>query len=530
MSLFVKLHFCSLYGACLFIYDIYNKMLKENNQRLAKNTLFLYFRMLFLMLVTLYTSRVTLQVLGVTDFGIYNIVGGVVVLFAFLSRSLNSASVRFLSVAVGRNNEDDIQETFSTSLTAHIYLMLIVVALLESLGLWFVLCKLNIPQNRQMASILVYQIAVLSVCFNIIRIPFNASIIANEKMGFYALSSIVEGVLKLIIVWMLLLIPIDKLVMYSLLIGISILVIDFWYIMYCKKHFVGNRICLKVNRKYLKQMLSFSGWNLFNGVADIGFQQGTNIILNIFYGVTLNTTMGITNQVRTAIYSFVANLQTAANPQIIKNYASNNFVNFQFLIFAISKYSFYLMLLFSIPLILNMDFVLELWLGSVPDHTIEFTKLILLFSTIDSLVGPIWVSFQASGKVKWYSIFVSLIVLVNVPLTYFFFKFGYAPETMLYIRIGLGLLSLVFQILYLSKEMGIKVESYIRNVLCPITFVTVLSIVIIFYSSQYFEGWYKLLETTIFGSFVIVMAVFICGINKKERIEVLKIINKYIKK
>ena len=213
--------------------------------------------MLLLMVITLYTSRVTLQVLGVEDFGIYNIVGGVVVLFAFLARSLNSASSRFLSVAIASNDEEQIQKTFSNLLVAHLFLILIVLVLLETVGLFFVLYKMNIPDEREFVTIIVYQFAVLSTCLNIIRIPFNASIIANEQMNFYAYTSIVEGIIKLVVVWILLLIPFDKLAMYSFFMMLSVLLINVWYIAFCVKSFKGNRIILKKDRLQMKSILSF---------------------------------------------------------------------------------------------------------------------------------------------------------------------------------------------------------------------------------------------------------------------------------
>ena len=487
------------------------------NKRLAKNTVFLYFRMLLLMIITLYTSRVTLQVLGVEDFGIYNIVGGVVVLFAFLSRSLNSASSRFLSLAVSSNDENEIQKNFSTILVGHIYLMLIVFFLLETIGLWFVLNKLNIPDGREAIASFVYQLAVISTCLNILRTPFNASVIANEQMNFYAYTGIVEGVLKLLIVWILLASPFDKLISYSILMMLSVLVFNIWYLVYCVKKFKGNKIILKTDRRLLKPILSFSGWNLFNGIADIGWQQGTNIILNMFYGVALNATMGITNQVRTAIYSFVVNLQMAANPQIIKAYGTKNQLRFEQLVYTISKYSFLLMLFFTVPLCINMEYILKLWLVDVPNHTVIFTILILIFSLTDTLSGPLWISVQADGNVKTFSIIYSIILLFNVPVTYLLFSLGYAPEWMLYARIFINIIGVIWELLYVRHLVGLNLKEYVKQVIRPITIITIVTVLLSYIAKDISEGVATLVLTTIISSFTLVLTTYLFGMNASER-------------
>lgn len=495
-----------------------------SNKKLATNTLLLYFRMVFLMLVTLYTSRVTLEVLGVEDFGIYNIVSGVVVLFSFLSRSLNSACNRYFSIAVATDDVNEIQKNFSTALVAHFYLMVIVVIILESVGLWFINEKLNVPYERSQAVSIIYQIAVLSVCFNIIRTPYNASIIAHENMGFYAYTSLVEGILKLLIAWLLLIVSADHLIVYSLLMALIILAINIWYLIYCNSKFKGNRFVLKSDTTKMKEMLSFSGWNLFAGIADLGWQQGTNMILNVFYGVTLNAAMGITNQVRNAVFSFVANLQTASNPQIIKSYSLADYNRFYTLIYAISKYSFYLMLLFTIPLLLNIDYVMDLWLKNVPEYAISFTSLILVFSLFDTLIGPLWMANQANGDVKKYSIIVSCILLLNLPATYVLFYFKCVPESMLYARIVILLLSLLFQLFYTRLKVSLSLRRYFKDVLSPIILVTVISVSITYVSSFLLDGFVKLVVSSLLSTIILCCTIYIVGIGANER----TILKKYL--
>lgn len=488
-----------------------------DNKRLAKNTLFLYFRMLLLMIISLYTSRITLQVLGVTDFGIYNIVAGVVVLFAFLSRLLNSASSRFLSLAVSTNDECEIQRNFSTILVGHIYLMLIVLFLLESIGFWFVINKLNIPHGSEFNTIIVYQLAVITTCLNILRTPFNASVISNEQMNFYAYTGIVEAIMKLVIVWILTIIPFDKLISYSILMMLSVLVINIWYVFYCRAKFKGNKLIFKSEKTLLKPILNFSGWNLFNGVADIGWQQGTNIILNMFYGVTLNAAMGITNQVRTAIYSFVVNLQTAANPQIIKAYGMNNRLRFEQLIYTISKYSYLLMLLFTVPLCFNMEYVLQLWLVEVPSYTVSFTILILIFSLTDTLSGPLWIAVQANGNVKIFSIIYSIILLFNVPMTYLLYFIGYAPEWMLYARIFINIVGIIWELFYVRHLVDLNLKKYVKQVVWPITLITVVAVLLTYIVMDMFEGFAKLVLTTIASTFTLIVITYLFGMSSSEK-------------
>lgn len=489
----------------------------SSNKRLAKNTLFLYFRMLFLMAVNLYTSRVTLQVLGVEDFGVYNVVSGIVVMFSFLARAMSGTCTRYMSVAIGKNDINEVQKIFSNSIVAHLFLMGIVLLLLETVGLWFVLNTINLPAGRETVANIVYQLAVLSICLNVIRIPFNSSIVANEHMNFYAYSSIVEGVLKLVIVWILLIVPFDKLVSYSFLLVANVAIINLWYLWYCRSHFEGNRLTLKVEKKSLKEMLTFSWWNTIGGLSDMAWQQGTNIILNMFHGVTLNATMGITNQVRTAVYSFVQNIQVAANPQIIKAYAPDEKSRFFNLIFATSKFSFYLMLLIAFPIILNVDFILELWLKTPPPRASVFTSLTMLFCIFDSVSGPLWTANQATGDVKAYNLWTSWLLLLNIPAAYFLFTMGFAPESMLVARIILMLLNISFQVVLTKKKTEMSIKAYLQKVFLPSIIVMVPTMLCSYFTLQGFDGWSKLILTLILNTAYLGVFIWILGTSKHEK-------------
>lgn len=391
---------------------------ESNSKRIAKNTLLLYFRMILIMVVSLYTSRIILNELGVEDFGIYNLVAGVVILFSFLSNAMITATQRYLSIAIGKKDEKYIQAVFSTSLLSHFFLIFFIFLAAETIGLWLINAKLEIPADRMSATNFVYQLAILTTCVNIIRIPYNASIIANERMSFFAYVSIVETFLKLAVVWALAITPGDKLVIYSFLLLLVAIVIDIAYWYYCQRFLLANKFYLKTNKKLFVELTSFSVWNLFGGLADIGYKQGTNIILNLFWGVSINAVLGITNQIRNALVPFIGNLQLAVNPQMVKSYALGDYEYFKILVYRISKYSYFLMLIIVFPIIFNIDLILELWLKNPPEHTAIFAILTSVYCLVDSLTGPLWAAMQAGGKIKRFQIVTGICLLLNLPVSY----------------------------------------------------------------------------------------------------------------
>ena len=501
----------------------------SNNKRIAKNTIMLYTRMLLIMAVTLYTSRVVLEVLGVEDFGIYNIIAGVIVLFSFLNAAMTTATQRYLSIAIGKNDGVLSQKVFSTSLLSHLFLIGIVLILSESIGLWFVNTHLAIPFERKDVAIIIYHIAIITTCFNIIRVPFNASIIANERMSFYAYGTLVESGLKLLIVWLLLVFTYDKLKLYSIMICLVTCIIFFWYIWYCRKHFPLYRFNCKIDKNLIKEMSSFSGWNMFGGIADIGFSQGTNMILNIFHGVTLNAALGLANQVKTAIWSFVANLQIAANPQIVKSYAEGDMRHFTELIYSTSKYSYFLLLLISIPFLCNLDYVLYLWLVDVPAHTPTFLALTIILGLSETLHGPLWTGMQANGDLKQYQIVMSALLLLNLPFIYLVLYCSYPPEAVIVVQIILKVIVLIARLIYAKKRCNISLRVYTQMVIFPILLVTIVTVPIIYILAYRMEeGLFKLLCIGMLSIIITTTAIYFCGINTKERQIVKDIVGKYL--
>ena len=503
---------------------------ESNSKRIAKNTLLLYFRMILIMVVSLYTSRIILNELGVEDFGIYNLVAGVVILFSFLSNAMITATQRYLSIAIGKKDEKYIQAVFSTSLLSHFFLIFFIFLAAETIGLWLINAKLEIPADRMSATNFVYQLAILTTCVNIIRIPYNASIIANERMSFFAYVSIVETFLKLAVVWALAITPGDKLVIYSFLLLLVAIVIDIAYWYYCQRFLLANKFYLKTNKKLFVELTSFSVWNLFGGLADIGYKQGTNIILNLFWGVSINAVLGITNQIRNALVPFIGNLQLAVNPQMVKSYALGDYEYFKILVYRISKYSYFLMLIIVFPIIFNIDLILELWLKNPPEHTAIFAILTSVYCLVDSLTGPLWAAMQAGGKIKRFQIVKGICLLLNLPVSYLFLMYGYAPSVVLIIQIVITGFTVGVRVLFVKYYLQFSIRNYVREVIFPIVFVTALSLPIALYIYAETGGYYRLL---LFILFVPMMCyiIYVCGTCKSEKEMVMRSIRtKFLKR
>lgn len=435
----------------------------QNNKRIAKNTLMLYIRMFLIMLVTLYTSRVILKALGVEDFGLYNIVGGVVVLFTFVNNAMVTSTQRFLNFEIGRDNPLGAQKVFSASLNIHIIIAIIFFLLAETLGLWFLNKYLQIPEGREIAANWVYQFSILVSVLNIVRSPYNAAIIAYEHMSFYAYVSIIEVLLRLVIVFLVYLFP-DRLIAYACLVMIVSLIVLLAYYLFCKKNYSICTFKFEYDKKRYKALASFSGWSLLGSFADMGASQGINIILNMFFGVTVNAAMGIANQVNAAVYSFVSNFQTAFKPQIIKSYAAGDKNYFISLIMNTSRYSFLLMIILTLPICINCSEILSIWLGKVPDFAVEFCQLILLYSLIEAIQGPLWISAQATGKIRNYQILMSAIILLNLPVTYLLFIYFKNPVIALLVRVCVNLLTASARVIYLHNLYNFPISRYLKDV------------------------------------------------------------------
>lgn len=502
-----------------------------NTKKIAKNTVLLYFRMLLGIVVSLYTSRVVLQVLGIDDFGIYNIVGGVIVMFSFINTFLTNACQRFLSFSLAKNGVDETKKIFSTSLFIHLIVLLLFALASETVGLYFVKEKINIPEARETAALFVFQIMVLESCISIFKVPYNAAIIAEEKMDFYAYTSIFENIFRLVLIYFLLILPYDKLKVYALLhLLVSVLML-MWYKIYAERRFSYCTNSLKYDKKYLKSMVSFSGWNLFGSIADIGYKQGTNIILNLFYGVALNAAMGIATTVRATVYSFISNIFVASNPQIIKSYAINDLSYYTKLVYKISKYSYFLMLFLAIPIIINIQYILELWLGDVPAYSASLIVLGLIFCLIDCLHGPLWTSMQATGKIRNYQLITSLVLLLNIPLSYFALWLGYSPNSIMVVQIIVSIITLLVRLLFSCRMAKLSFTEYIKRVILPIIWVSLIAIPIPLYLGMHYEDSFnKLLLTGTTSVVSIIIAVFFVGTSATERNTIIHALSKKLRR
>lgn len=437
----------------------------DNNKRIAKNTLLLYFRMFITMAVTLYTSRIVLNVLGVEDFGIYNIVAGVIVLLSFMTSSLTQATQRFLSFELGRNDLAQFSRVFSTSLIIYLLFSAFIVLVGELLGPYIVNNFLNIPMERREAAIGVYHFSVVTFVFTVLRTPYNAAIIAYERMTFYAYVSIIEVVLKLGIVYLLLFKMMDNLKLYAALVGMVAFFLFVCYFIYCNRNY-HECVFQKVwDIDLFKKLLGFSGWSMFGSLAVITSTQGLNIIINLLFGVVVNAAMGVTNQVSNAVNQFAVNFQTAFNPQITKLYAIGDKESLSALIYQTSQFSFYLLFVICIPLIVNINFVLDVWLKNVPEYSDVFIRYMLFSLLIDSLSAPLWMSVQAVGRIKKYQIVVSSIFILGTLATYFSLLWLPYPAIAMIIKCMISIILLLVRIFLISELRIISFKEFLKRVL-----------------------------------------------------------------
>lgn len=399
----------------------------SNNKTIAKNTIFLYFRMMLTMIISLYTSRVVLQVLGVVDYGIYQAVGGIVGFLSFLNNALSTGSSRFLTYGLGENDPQKLKNIFSTTLTAHIGLALLIVVLAETVGLWFLYNKLVIPPERLDAAKFVFHLSILTAFFTLTQVPYNACIIAHEKMGVYAYVSIIEASLKLLIVYLLNIGGADKLKLYALLLCMIYIGIVLYYNLYCTRHFEETKFRFFFDKKLFKEIAGFSGWSLFANAAIALNNQGVLVLLNMFFSPAVVAARAISLQVNTAANQFVANFQTAANPQIVKRFAAKDYDGSKQLLLQTTKFSFYLMLLLSLPICLGAKQLLTIWLKIVPEYTVIFLQLVIIQSLFCVFDTSFYRALYAKGRLKENALISPSLGFIQFPIIYVLFRFGCSP-------------------------------------------------------------------------------------------------------
>lgn len=450
---------------------------QQNNKRIARNTLLLYIRTLIVMVVGLLTSRVNLDSLGVENFGIYNVVGGLVVMFSSLSGALSMAISRFLTFELGRNDKESLKLVYSTSIIIQVIMALAIVLLAETVGLWFLNAKMVISAERLGAANWVFQFAMISFVISFLNVPHTASIVSHEKMGAFAYFSIFDVVLRLLIAYLTYIAPVDKLIFYASLHCVSSFLLYILYTLYCRSQFEECHFKIIWDKSTLRRMFSFTGWNFIGSTSFVLKDQGGNMLINLFSGPTVNAARGIAMQVNNAVYTFVTNFTTALNPQITKNYAVGDYEYMKKLIFKGARFSFYILVLFSVPIIVNTEFIVQIWLGQIPEHTLNFIRLVLIFSLNECLAIPLSTAMMATGNIRNYQLSVGVMQLMNIPFSYVALKLGAPVETVFVIMILVGVVCVFLRLYNLKIQMAFSIKEFVRKVYLNVLTVTVLSVI-----------------------------------------------------
>lgn len=487
-----------------------------NNKRIAKNTLFMYIRMFIILVVTLYTARIVIRTLGIDDYGIYNIVGGVVVLFSFVNISLRSAFQRFISYELGKEDIQNSNKIIGSSFIIVLIFSFIFLILAETIGLWFVYHKLVIPADKMTAALWVYQFSILTFILNLFQTPYQAIIISYERMSFYAGYSIVESALKLIVAFLLVIASSNLLIIYAGL-GLCVAIIStIITAVYCHKK-LEIPVRSKGTRQQLASLFHYSGWSMANSSTVIVAQQGGNIILNLFVGVIANGAYGIANQVTAAINGFVANFQSAFNPQITKSYSAGEYNNLFKLINRTSLLSFCLLAVISVPFFIECDYILTLWLGECPKYAVVFCNLMLVYFLIDSCQAPLWMLIYATGKVKSYQIWSGIITLLNIPIAALLLYLGFSAYWVFIVRLILNATIAIIRPFYTHKLVNdFSVLNYGKEALLPILKVILICCAIVIMGISLRE-WISSLLIICLSIFCSIVLIPIFGIKKADR-------------
>lgn len=503
----------------------------ENNKRIAKNTMFLYFRMIIMMGIALYTSRVVLDTLGEVDYGLYNVVGGVVTMFTIINFAMGCATSRFITFEIGKQDLKRLNIVFNTSVIIHIIIAFIILVLSETIGLWFLNTQMTIPLERMEAANWVFQFSILSCMVMIVSVPYNALIMSYEKMGAYAYITILETILKLIIVYFLVISDFDKLTLYSILMFAISLIIRITYQIYCSKKFKEVHFKLKTNKHILKEMFMYAFWSLTGSAANMLSTHGQNILLNIFFGPSVNAARGVAVQVQNAIQQFSNNFQQAMNPQINKSYAQGNLEYMHSLINASSKYSFFLLFIISLPVFLEIKMVLSWWLVDTPKHTINFIRLMLVICIATALGNPLSVAAGAHGKIRNFQLFVGGIMLLVVPVSYFVLKIFPKPEYIFIAQIIICLLAQIIRLLILRPMIRFSLIRYFKEVVCTCVRVMIISSILPIIT-------YCTMKESVFSFFLVcsisvvstAITIYFTGLNNSEKTFIQNKIKKLLNK
>lgn len=486
-----------------------------------RNTLVLYFRMFFQMVVYLYTSRVLIEALGIIDYGIYDVAASLVIGISFLNNAMTTSTQRFVTYSLGKygDNSSELQETVSTSLVIHFLIALLVIVIGGIVGAFFFEHYAVIPEERFYTALTVFYLSLLTTAITIMSVPYNAMIIAYEHMGAFSFISILDVSLKLVAVLLLLYGEADKLLFYAILILVETIIIRVVYWGYCRCQFKSSSFSFSYNKLLFKEMLGFAGWSVFGNLAVVCYTQGLNLLLNMFGGAVLNAARGIAFQVQTATFAFVSNFQMAMNPQITKSYAQNDLSGMHQLIFRSSKFSYYLVWLIVLPLFITLPYVLELWLKNVPLYALQFSRILLLVCLIEALANPLMIGASATGRVRKYYIVIGSILLLIMPLSYMTLKLGYTPSLVFIVQLLILMLTHVVRVKLCAAMYSFPSLLYVRAVIVKVLIVSFVSVLLPFIYTWYFDS--KTLGHVIticmLTSFSSMLAMWILGLNEEEK-------------
>ena len=504
----------------------------SSNKRIAKNTAFLYARMLVVMVVSFYTSRVILQVLGASDYGVYGVVGGIVTIMQFLNGALSASTSRFLTFELGRGNLAELKKTFSASLGLHIIVSLLVLFLGETLGIWLLYEKLSIPEGRLLAAFWVLQFSIITTMISFTQVPYNASLIAHENLTIYAYVGLYEAFSKLAIVYLIAVSQVDKLILYAFLIMANTVLIQLFYRYYSKKRYEECDFYLVKDREIYKKLLSYSGWDLFGGLAVVCQSQGINIVLNIFFGPIVNAARAVATQVQSAVKLFVTNFLTAARPQVVKYYAEGNKEEMFTLTLRSAKFAYLLMLALVIPICFEIDFILKIWLGSnIPDGTQIFIIIILITCLVETFHSASLMAYHAIGKIKLGNIIGGSLMILALPISYFVLKTGAPAYSAFFVLLAVNSLQMIWGWVIIHKYEKFSYSELVKDVFLPSFVITAISLVAPVSIHYYFEqGWGRLIVLVFSTEIVIAISTYYIALNREARLRIRSFISSRFKK
>ncbi len=507
--------------------------MNSNNKRIAKNTLFLYFRMILVLAVNLLTYRWLLKILGVEDYGLYSVVGGIVLLFTLLNSALSSGSSRFITFALGEDDKVKLRKTFSMSFSVHLVMAFVIFLLLETIGLWYVNTYLVVLEDRMVAANWLFQFSVISCLLSLTQVPYSALIIAHERMNIYAYVGVAEAIFKLVLVGFLFLVDgYDKLILFGLMTCLWSIALQLFYRSFCNRNYPESRLMLVKDRVEYQKMLSFSCWDVIGSFTVQGNTQMTALLINSFFGLVYNASFGLANQIKGVLTQFSTNFMTAVNPQITKYYAEKKMARVNSLVYNSSRMSFLLYILVAMPVWVEVDFIIGLWLDIVPDKLALFLRLTILACVIRSFASSVITAVHASGNIKYLNIFSGgFSVLATLPLTYFFYYIHFPVETTYYIILVTSVGANIIELLCLKHEnISFNIGQYVRSVYfpCVILFIVVLFLLLVL-SEFLVPSFLRLIIVAMASSFLICILSYFLILSSEQRKEIRSKFNQYLR-